>query len=92
MFLVFWLTRLAIYWTLGNFSNSLATINLPKSPIFLVKSFLGNFYRHTGSTYLEVYETLIVKLRLKECPDRKDGKDWLNYIFYRTKSTQTSKF
>ena len=49
----------AIYWTLANFSKSLATINLPKSPsfsgnfvkvsktiIFLVKSFLGNFYRH----------------------------------------------
>ena len=28
----------AIYWTLGNFSKHLATINLPKSP-----TFLGNF-------------------------------------------------
>ena len=50
---------LAIYWTLGNFLNPLAAINLPKSPtflgnlckgvkliIFLVKSFLGNFFRH----------------------------------------------
>ena len=49
----------AIYWTLGNFLKPLATTNLPKSPtylgifvkvsksiIFLVKSFLGNFYRH----------------------------------------------
>ena len=49
----------AIYWTLGNFSKPLAIINLPKSPTFLgnfckgvksflclVKSFLGNFYRH----------------------------------------------
>ena len=42
----------AIYWTLGNFLKPLATINLPKSPsvkvsksfIFLVKSFLVNFY------------------------------------------------
>ena len=50
----------AIYWTLGNFLKPLATINLPKSPIFLgiffvkmsksisfvVKSIWGNFYRH----------------------------------------------
>ena len=49
----------AIYWTLGNFLKPLATNNLSKSPtflaifvkvlksiIFLVKSFLGNFYRH----------------------------------------------
>ena len=49
----------AIYLTLSKFLKSLATINLPKSPtflgifvkvsksiIFLVKSFLGNFYRH----------------------------------------------
>ena len=47
------------YWTFGNFLKPLATINLPKSPtflgnfckgvktfIFLVKSFLVNFYRH----------------------------------------------
>ena len=32
------MTRLAIYWTLGNFLKPLATINLPKSP-----TFLGNF-------------------------------------------------
>ena len=49
---------LAIYWTFGNFLKPLAKINLPKCPkflgnfvkalkciIFLVKSFLGNFYR-----------------------------------------------
>ena len=49
----------AIYWTLSNFLKPLATINLPKSPtflgnfckgveifIFLVRSFLGNCYRH----------------------------------------------
>ena len=49
----------AIYSTLGNFLKPLATINLPKSTtflglivkgsksiIFLVKSFLGNFYSH----------------------------------------------
>ena len=53
----------AIYWTLGNFSKPMATINLPKSPsyaifvkvsktiIFLVKSFLGNFYRHLANFY-----------------------------------------
>ena len=48
-----------IYRTLGNFSKPLATIILPKLPIFyaifckcvkiylfIVKSFLGNFYRH----------------------------------------------
>ena len=52
-------TDWAIYWTLGKFLKPLAIINLPKSPtfignfvnvfksiIFLVKSFLGNFYRH----------------------------------------------
>ena len=55
------------YWTSGNFLKPLATINLPKSPTFLgnfckgvknfnflVKSFLGNFYRYlvifTGHT------------------------------------------
>ena len=50
---------LAIYWTLGNFSNPFETMNLPKFPIFLgnfcnsIKIFnfyseiiLGNFYRH----------------------------------------------
>ena len=49
----------AIYWTLGHFLKPMATINLPKSHkflgifvkvsktlIFLVKSYLGNFYRH----------------------------------------------
>ena len=43
----------AINCTLGNFSKPLATIDLLKSPtflgnfiIFLVKSFLDNFYRH----------------------------------------------
>ena len=49
----------AIYWTLGNILKPLATINLPKSSsflgnfckglkyiIFLVKSYLSNFYRH----------------------------------------------
>ena len=55
---------LPIYWTLGNFSKPLATISLPKSPtfldnfammskslIFLVKSFLVNFYRHLATFY-----------------------------------------
>ena len=49
---------MAIYWTLGNFLKPLAIINLPKSPtflgnfckgvkiFFLMKSYLGNFYRH----------------------------------------------
>ena len=48
-----------IFWTLGNFLNPLATVNLPNLPhseaitvnvsksfIFLVKPFFGNFYRH----------------------------------------------
>ena len=50
--------QIGLYCTLGHFLKPLATINLPKSPtflsnfckgvkiIFLVKSFLGNFYRH----------------------------------------------
>ena len=55
----------AIYWTLGNFSKLLATINLHKSPTFLgnfclgIKIFnfrsekliLGNFYRHLVTFY-----------------------------------------
>ena len=54
----------AIYWTLGNFSKPGATISLHKSPTFwgyfckgvkililLVKSFLGNFYRHLATFY-----------------------------------------
>ena len=54
----------AIYWTLGNYSKPLATINLPNSLTFLgnfcnvsksfilqVKSFLGNFYRHLAILY-----------------------------------------
>ena len=53
-----------IYWALGNFSKPVATISLPKSLtflaffvkvskslIFLVKSFLGNFYRHLATFY-----------------------------------------
>ena len=53
-----------IYWTLGNFSKPVATISLPKSPTFLgnfgkdvkifsflVKSLLGNFYRHLATFY-----------------------------------------
>ena len=52
-------TKLVIYWTLGNFSKPLATINLPKSPTFLGNFCKGvkichfssdiiwcNFYRH----------------------------------------------
>ena len=39
-------TRKAIYWTYGNFSKPLATINLPKSP-----TFLGNFcFVNSGNT------------------------------------------
>ena len=54
----------AIYWTLGNFSMSVATISLSKSLPFLgnfckgVKNFnfsgeiiLGNFYRHLATFY-----------------------------------------
>ena len=52
----------ALYWTLGSFSKPLATINFPKSPtflgnfckglkFFLVKSFLGNFYRPLATFY-----------------------------------------
>ena len=50
-----------IYWSLGNLVKPLATINLPESPtflgnfckgvIFLVKSFLGNFYRHLATFF-----------------------------------------
>ena len=53
----------AIYRTLGNFSKPVVTISLLKSPtflaifcvskslIFLVNSFLGNFYRHLAIFY-----------------------------------------
>ena len=54
----------AIYCTLGNFSKPVATIIEPKLPtffgnilkvsisfIFLIKSFLGNFYRHLAIFY-----------------------------------------
>ena len=70
----------AIYWTLGNFSKPLATINLPKSPTFLgnchflVKSFLGNFYGHLAIFFwshwqlvysiIELYSTEQVNLLL----------------------------
>ena len=37
---------LAIYWTLGNLSKPLATINLPKSPTFL--GIWRLFTGHTG--------------------------------------------
>ena len=36
----------ATYWTLGNFSKPLATINLPKSP-----TFLGNFCKDVKIFY-----------------------------------------
>ena len=64
-----------IYWTLGNFLKPLATINLLKSPtslgnfwkvlksvIFLVKSFLGNFYRHLAFFLVTLCEGDILKL------------------------------
>ena len=57
--------ELAIFCTLGNFLKPWETINLPKSPTFLdnfckgvkifnflVKSFLGNFYRHLEIFFL----------------------------------------
>ena len=57
-------TRFIDFCTLGNFSKPVATIILPKPPtfkaifvklsksfIFLVKSFLGNFYRHLANFY-----------------------------------------
>ena len=65
----------AIYWTLGPFLKPLATINLPKSHtflgnfvkvsksfIFLVKLFLGKFYRHLAIFFLV---TLITKCQKK---------------------------
>ena len=41
----------AIYWTFGNFSKPQEQLICPKSFIFLVKSFLGNFYRHLAIFY-----------------------------------------
>ena len=52
----------AIYWTLGNFSKSLATINKPKSP-----TFLGNFCKgvkiinfssgnHFWATFIDIWQ------------------------------------
>ena len=45
----------AIFWTLGNFSKPLATINLPKSP-----TFLGNFCKgvkiyHFWATFIDIW-------------------------------------
>ena len=66
-------TDWAIYWTLGKFLKPLAIINLPKSPtflgnfckgvksiIFLVKSFLGNFYRHFVIFFWSHYQRVII--------------------------------
>ena len=63
--------------TLGNFLKPLATINLlkstqffvnvSKSMIFLMKSFLGNFYRHlvifSGHTDLNDRESVVGKVK-----------------------------
>ena len=90
----------AIYWTLGNFSKLLAKISLPKSPKFfgkfckglkifnfLVKSFLGNFYRYfiwrlfTGHT--------VRKLKSNQIADserNRFGTNWnpfKNFIVFR---------
>ena len=73
------------YWTLGKFSKPLAEINLHKSPtfqgkfckgvksiIFLVKSFLSNFYRHlaifSGHTARKVllHKTACQQMKLKQ--------------------------
>ena len=73
------------FWTLANFSKPVATISCPnlrnseaifvkvsKSLIFLVKSFLGNFYRHLATFYWshwtsslrgEVTETKYIKVQ-----------------------------
>ena len=83
----------AICWTLGNFLKSLATINLSKSPtflgnfvkvlksiIFLVKSFLGNFYGHlaifSGHTGWDIDIRLWPLLRLYQ-----GMSEYLYYIF-----------
>ena len=65
----------AICWTLGNFSKPLATTNLPKSLtflsnflkvsktlIFLMKSFLVNFYRHLATFYWSRWPAVRVSL------------------------------
>ena len=74
----------AIFWTLGHFLKSLAAINLPnsltflgnflkvsKSIIFLVKSFLGNFYGYlaifSGHTAVQCHSK-IKKLGLEVEP------------------------
>ena len=66
----------AIYWTLGNFSKPVEQLFCPnlshsqanfvkvsKSIIFLVKSFLGNFYRHLATFYCSHW-TQTMKLSL----------------------------
>ena len=70
-------TRLGDFCTLGNFLKPLATINLPqsspflgifvkvsKSFIFLVKSFLGNFYRHLA---IFIWSHWILTLHFTTC-------------------------
>ena len=65
----------SIYYTLGNFLKPLAAIILPKLPtflcnflyrsmIFLVKSFLGNFYRHLVTSYWSHWLTWYMLLLL----------------------------
>ena len=66
---------LAIYWTYGNFSRPGPTISLLKSPtffgkfvkvstsyIFLVKLFMGNFYRQLATFYWSHWATTTVCL------------------------------
>ena len=90
----------AIYWTLGNILKPLAKINLPKSPrflsnfckgvkitIFLVKSFLGNFYRHLAIFSGHTDYTLILLTggkgkRRKERTDMWVGGWTINKLWY----------
>ena len=56
-------TRSGIYWTLGKFLKPLATINLPKSPLFL----LGNFCKgvkifHFLATFIDIWHFFLVTL------------------------------
>ena len=68
-----------IYWTLGNFSKPLETINLPKSPTFLGNfclSFLGNFLLTFGDSYLVTLFTFARQLHNNNsCCCRGRGRD-----------------
>ena len=87
----------AIYWTLGNFSKPLATINLPKSPTFIgnfckgVKIFNFSIEIIFGQLLQKFGNILLVTLMKRLKYDLKMGHSRPLFLYFRLFNTVDSK-